>query len=175
MLQHGPGLIFSSRLGRVRIACGHVYFRLLFPISRILRVGSVKGFTGHILCLLAMAESMIEGLAAEWDAIESLRDDLRKGKALIAEVSEKQVDIKMPSKYSRLLLPMLNRMREAGKKLPGVEALRCEVRVIMQKNKRDPSEEDIQKYAWLLRKNCGFIKMKCRRQEVSNATCLNNR
>ncbi|OLP88430.1 hypothetical protein AK812_SmicGene30244 [Symbiodinium microadriaticum] len=108
---------------------------------------------------------MIEGLAAEWDAIESLRDDLRKGKALIAEVSEKQVDIKMPSKYSRLLLPMLNRMREAGKKLPGVEALRCEVRVIMQKNKRDPSEEDIQKYAWLLRKNCGFIKMKCRRQE----------
>ena len=122
-----------------------------------------------------MAESMIEGLAAEWDAIESLRDDLRKGKALIAEVSEKQVDIKMPSKYSRLLLPMLNRMREAGKKLPGVEALRCEVRVIMQKNKRDPSEEDIQKYAWLLRKNCGFIKMKCRRQEVSNATCLNNR
>lgn len=119
-----------------------------------------------------MAGCVLEGLAAEWDAIESLRDDLRKGKALIAEVSEKQVDINMPSKYNRLLLPILNRMRDAGKKLPSVEGLRCEVRLIMQKNKRDPTEDDIQKYAWLLRKNCGFIKMKCRRQEVSNAACL---
>ncbi|CAE7458794.1 unnamed protein product [Symbiodinium sp. CCMP2592] len=112
-----------------------------------------------------MAECSLDGLAAEWDAIESLREGLRRGQNLIVEVSEKQVDIKMPKKHKLLLLPILNRMREANKKLPSIEAFRCEVRLLMQLNKRDPTEEDIQKSAWLIRKNCGFIKMKCRRQE----------
>ena len=122
-----------------------------------------------------MAECSLDGLAGEWDAYETLRDDLRKGKSLIMEVSEKHVDINMPKKHKCLLLPILRRMREASKKLPSIEAFRCEVRLFMQLNKRDPTEDEVQKSAWLIRKNCGFIKMKCRRQEVSNAAWLNNR
>ncbi|CAE7515663.1 unnamed protein product [Symbiodinium necroappetens] len=113
-----------------------------------------------------MPECSLEGLASEWDSDESVREDLRLGKPLIAEVSEKQVDIQMPSKYNRLLLPVLARMRMAAKKLPSIDSFRSEIRAIMTKNKRDPSDEDVDKFSWLIRKNCGFVKMKCRRQEV---------
>ena len=126
-------------------------------------------FLGFRSSAVAMPECSLEGLASEWDSDESVREDLRLGKPLIAEVSEKQVDIQMPSKYNRLLLPVLARMRMAAKKLPSIDSFRSEIRAIMTKNKRDPSDEDVDKFSWLIRKNCGFVKMKCRRQEVSNA------
>eukprot|EP00439_Symbiodinium_sp_Y106_P057563 s286_g8.t1 len=116
-----------------------------------------------------MAGCSLQGLASEWDQQESLREDLRQGKPLIAEVSDKQVDIQMPSKFNGLLLPVLHRMRVASKKLPVIDDLRHEVRTLLKMNKRDPSDDEVDKFAWLIRKNLGFIKMKCRRQEVSNA------
>ncbi|CAE7621540.1 unnamed protein product [Symbiodinium sp. CCMP2592] len=113
-----------------------------------------------------MANCSLEGLASQWDQDEALREDLRQGKPLIAEVSEKQVDIHMPSRYNRLLLPVLHRMRDASKKLPGIDELRHEIRKVLKMNKRDPTDEEVDRFGWLIRKNLGFIKMKCRRQEV---------
>ena len=119
-----------------------------------------------------MAEHALKGLAEEWDATPAVRNELRSGKPLISEVSEKCVDIHMPSRYGAVLKPVLARMREAGKKLPPIEAFRCEVRAVLVMNKREPSDDEVHKAAWHLRKNCGFIKMKCRRQEVSTVSRL---
>ena len=101
----------------------------------------------------------LDGLAEEWDAVPSVREALRAGQSLIMEVSEKQVDLKTPSRYAAL------RMVQGGKRMPAIEDLRTQVRAVLTLNK--VSENDTEKFAWLIRKQLGFIKMKCRRREVS--------
>ena len=107
----------------------------------------------------------LDGLAEEWDAVPSVREALRAGQSLIMEVSEKQVDLKTPSRYAALLTPVLQRMVQGGKRMPAIEDLRTQVRAVLTLNK--VSENDTEKFAWLIRKQLGFIKMKCRRREVS--------
>ena len=118
-----------------------------------------------------MADSgpSVQGLASEWDGIPTVRDRLRGGRGLIEEVSCKNVDIQTPCAYSDVLLPILTRMRDAAKKLPGIDSLREQVTVLLEMNKREPEETLVQKSAWVLRKQCGFVKMKVRRMEVSIA------
>ena len=88
---------------------------------------------------------------------------------MIEEVSCKNVDIQTPCAYNDVLLPILTRMRDAAKKLPGIDSLREQVTVLLEMNKREPEETLVQKSAWILRKQCGFVKMKVRRMEVSIA------
>ena len=116
----------------------------------------------------ALAMTDVRGLAAAWDANPAVRESLRAKEALIKEVSEKNVDIKMASKHSALLAPILERMfGSAKKKVPSIEDLRAEVREVLTMNKHDPDATSIEKYAWHIRKNLGFVKLKCRRREVS--------
>ena len=118
--------------------------------------------------LMAKEETCnVDGLAAEWDTNEEIREMLRNGKALIAEVSEKQVDIQCAATYRIVLEPILVRMSQNKKKLPTVDGLKEEVSAVLELNKRDPAISDVVKFSWLLRKNLGFVKMKCRRREVS--------
>ena len=113
----------------------------------------------------------LTNLAQEWDGCDHIRDQLRSGKPLFAEVSDKQVDINCPSSYKYVLLPILTRMYQSPlKKLPAVDDLRNEVAAVLEMNKRDPDASDVVKTAWLIRKYLGFVKMKCRRQEVSIVT-----
>ena len=107
----------------------------------------------------------LEGLAEEWDGIPAVREALRAGKDLISEVSEKNVDLKTPSRYADLLTPVLHRMVKGGKRLPAIEDLRTQVRAVLTLNKA--CENDTEKFSWVIRKQLGFIKMKCRRREVS--------
>ncbi|CAE7247153.1 ANK3 [Symbiodinium sp. CCMP2592] len=112
----------------------------------------------------------IDGLGKEWEAIPDIRNSLREGKPLIHEVSEKQVDIKLPSKFKLLIKPILVRMHAADKKMPGVDPLRAEIKTVLDLTKRLSNEEsEIDKYTWLIRKQLTFIKAKCRRREVSTA------
>ncbi|CAE7810181.1 ANK3 [Symbiodinium sp. CCMP2456] len=117
-----------------------------------------------------MAGCSLDGLAVEWEATPEIRNSLREGKPLIHEVSEKQVDIQLPSKFSMLIRPILVRMNEANKKMPGVDALRVEIKSVLDLTKRLSNDEgEIDKYSWLIRKQLSFIKAKCRRREVSTA------
>ncbi|CAE7357481.1 unnamed protein product [Symbiodinium sp. CCMP2592] len=108
----------------------------------------------------------LEGLAAEWDGIPTIRDRLRAGRAIIEEVSSKNVDIQTPSAFSDVLVPILVRMRECAKQLPSIEAVREQVASLLEMNKRDPDETVVHKNSWLLKKQCVFVKMKVRRMEA---------
>ena len=120
-----------------------------------------------------MAGCSLAGLGREWEATPEIRDSLREGKPLIHEVSEKQVDIKLPSKFSAVIKPILVRMAAADKKMPGVDALRAEIQTVLDLTKRLSNDEgEIDKYTWLIRKQLTFIKAKCRRREVSIVPCL---
>lgn len=118
---------------------------------------------------MARASVSLEGLAAEWDGVPTIRDRLRAGRAVIEEVSSKNVDIQTPCAFADVLGPILVRMRESAKQLPSIEALREQVSAVLEMNKRDPEDLLVKKSAWLLKKQCVFVKMKARRMEVSIA------
>ena len=107
------------------------------------------------------------GMATLWDSIPSVRQRLRSGSHLIEEVSSKNVDIRTPSTYNDVLLPVMERMRETERKLPFIDDLKMEIKSLFELNKRDIDEGDLQKISWTIRKQCGFVKMKVRRMEVS--------
>ena len=110
----------------------------------------------------------LRGLAAAWDSTPSLRASLRANQPLIQEVSEKLVDIRMASKHAYLLIPVLERMvKGPKKKVPNIEQLRVEVREVLVMNKQEPDTTTVEKCAWHIRKNLGFVKLKTRRREVS--------
>ena len=119
-------------------------------------------------------ECTIDGMASIWDACPQIRERLRAGHPLISEVSDKCVDVKTPSTYHFVLEPLLEKMKDANKKLPSVDALRVEIAEVLTNNNRqhEATDPEVIKWAWLVRKQLVFIKMKCRRLEVSIVTRL---
>ena len=109
----------------------------------------------------------LQGLALEWDGLPSIREALRGGGVLCAEVSDKGVDLKTPSKYAHVLRPILSRMKDADKKLPSISDLRDQISEVLERNKREPTELEVDRFSWTIRKNLGFVKMKVRKLEVS--------
>ena len=113
----------------------------------------------------------ISDLASEWESKDSIREELRDGKLLIEDAPGKGSGLKTTAAYKDVLTPILVRMRDGSRKLPSIDALRAEITAVFELNKRDVDESDVDRVSWLVRKNLGFIKMKCRRQEVSIAAC----
>ena len=114
----------------------------------------------------------IEGIAEVWDSCQGIRDNLRAGMALLSEMSEKNVDMKTPIKYHEVIKPVLARMQQSAKKMPSVDDLREEITRLLELSKRDPEAAEVDKCCWLMRKQCGYIKMRCRRLEVSTVSLL---
>ena len=110
----------------------------------------------------------LTGLAATWDGVPAIRQRLRGGEPLFAQVSERNLDIRTPSAYVAVLKPILKIMRENNKKLPSIDGLREEVKHVYQLNQREIVSSDVDHVAWNLRKYAGFVKMKCRKQQPSN-------
>ena len=110
------------------------------------------------------------GLAATWDGLPEIRQRLRNGEALFSEVSERNFDIRTPSAYVAVMKPILTIMRENGKKLPSIDAVRDEVRAVYTLNKRELVAHDVDKVSWNLKKYAGFVKMKCRKGQPSTDT-----
>ena len=113
----------------------------------------------------------LEGLCHEWDSVDEIRDRLRDGEPLkVKDTSENVVGC---ASNSSLLVPILTRMTlMEGKPLPPIHPLRDQIDMLMCKNKRGETPEaatEIVNTSWTLKKMCGFIKMKTRREEVSTA------
>ena len=114
----------------------------------------------------------VSGVAAEWDQCDDLRTRLRIGEPMM-HPETRNVDVFGCRLNFSLLSPLVVRMACLDSKpLPPVEAMRTEIETLFVKNKRN-SPEDVElivKSAWRLKKLCGFVKMKTRRQEVSTVS-----
>lgn len=111
----------------------------------------------------------IAGISDEWDSAEDIRGRLRDGLPLCNP--EGMENVPECCAVSSVLIPVLTRMSVLDTKpLPGIDALRSEVETLLTKNKRGDSPEltqEVIKSAWRVKKLCGFVKMKARREEVS--------
>ena len=116
--------------------------------------------------------SFIDGLGQVWDADPEIRSLLRGGGQLFKPLSERNMDIKTPSKLHFVMKPLLEKMAENDKKVPGIDALREEVKLVYKLNHREVTSFDIDTASWNLRKYAGFVKMKCRKGLVSTDTCI---
>ena len=104
-------------------------------------------------------------MVSQWNSIQSIRTTLRAGGPLLEGDNP---DIKSSVANKPVLLPVLEWMASRpGQKLPEVDQVRTEIRVLYVQNKVDADACQVGKDGWLLRKYLGFIKMKVRRGEVS--------
>lgn len=117
----------------------------------------------------------VSGVHQEWDAADDIRGRMRDGETLMHPEC-KNDDVQGCCRNSSILLPLLTRMATVeGKPLPPVDALRLEIDQLLIKNKRGnvPEEtSDLIAASWRVKKLCGFVKMKARREEVSTASRL---
>ena len=109
----------------------------------------------------------IDGLANQWDQTPIIRDELRAGQALLDE--DVECTVKTCGESAHILMPIVVRMQLSEKKIPDIVPLREEVSKVYNMNKQPLSVEDpiVIKNGWMIRKMAGFVKMKCRRGEVS--------
>ena len=116
----------------------------------------------------------LERISEEWDSSELVRDRMRSSGYLMADSTTE--DIGCCVKEQVVLWPFLTRMSlTRTRPVPAVDALRSEVQAFFLLCKRPASKDDeaeVFRLSWRIRKLLGFIKMKVRRQEVSNAPCL---
>ena len=115
----------------------------------------------------------VTGLAQEWDSSEDIRSRLRDGHTFINPETENYT-VQGCCKNATILIPILTRMAVLEfRSLPPVEGLRDEIHELMTKNKRGNAPEqvgDIIKAAAKVKKLCGFVKMKSRREEPTTVT-----
>ena len=113
----------------------------------------------------------VKGLAKEWDADPVIRERLRAGKTFMHPEALQGIDIQTCIMNQEVLMPLLARMAvEDHKPICPVESTQDEVSLLLSLNKREAGDcIDVEKSTWHIRKLLGFIKMKCRRAEVSKA------
>ena len=117
--------------------------------------------------------SSCHGLAAEWDAIESIRLRMREpGTWLFIGDTSAEVTNKVAMSNQDFLLPMLLRLHKAGLKLPDIEGLRGVVKELYNLNGREPDESRVDDDAWACRKLLVHVKRKAQKKLVSLDTCL---
>lgn len=110
----------------------------------------------------------LTGLADDWDAVPVIRDSLRDGGRLLPESSE--CTVKTCGENAHVLSPILLRMAATSdKKVPDVGPLKVQLSELYTRNRLERSTEDVEviEDGWSIRKMVGFVKMKCRRSEVS--------
>ena len=115
----------------------------------------------------------IADVHVEWDADLSIRGRLRDGGTFLNDTKDKSEDIPTCIKNAEILVPLLSRMSELDKRpVPAVDDLREEICKALTLSKRS-SQEDVSMVvdsAAHIKKLCGFVKMKCRRNEPSSVT-----
>lgn len=116
----------------------------------------------------------VQGLASEWDQIESIRERLRGGKTL--GVLPKGVTIKTDATIaeavanSDVLIPCLHRLLPAQLKLPEINPLRDVIQEAYTLNQRDVTIDVIDDDSWQLKKLIRFVKRKAKRGDPSTAS-----
>ena len=118
----------------------------------------------------------VDGLATEWDQAEDIRQRLRDNGLLIHPETKDKIVVKTTSLNNTVLIPILHRMArlDLGKAAPSpaVEDLREEVKALMDMHKRQTDFKTIDDMAWTVRKFVAFLKLKIRKTDVSQETCL---
>ena len=117
----------------------------------------------------------VNGLAKEWDEDPVIRSRLRSGQSFLHPDGNAGEDIHTCVLNQEVVFPLLARMAvHSHRPICPVEATQDEITTLLALNKREPDGViDVEKSAWQIRKLLGFIKMKCRRHEVSKAGLLN--
>ena len=110
----------------------------------------------------------------EWDGDADLRQRLLDGGSVMAPGPCCE-DISTCLKNRALLAPILTKMAShESRKVPPIDSLVDEILRLLGRAKRGPETENqsdvISKSSSAIKKLCGFVKMKCRRREVSTVT-----
>ena len=108
----------------------------------------------------------------EWDGDADLRQRLLDGGGVMASGPCCE-DISTCLKNRALLAPLLTRMAShESRKVPPIETLVDEIVRLLGRAKRghENQSDNISKSCSAIKKLCGFVKMKCRRREVSTVT-----
>ena len=116
----------------------------------------------------------IADIHLEWDGDADLRQRLLDGGSVMAPGPCCE-DISTCLKNRALLAPILTRMAShESRKVPPIDSLVDEVVLLLGRAKRGPEmdkqSDAISKTSSAIKKLCGFVKMKCRRREVSTVT-----
>lgn len=118
----------------------------------------------------------ITDVAKQWDQCPVVRDRLRETKMVINGPACQ--DISTCVCFRGILVPLLERMALLEHRpVPNIDPLKEEVLSLFQMHKLATDtalidDDNLAKTAWAIRKLCGFVKSKVRRQEVSTATRL---
>ena len=157
--------------GLICIAFGFQWVRVIYSLRcGAMATGGSSTSLGSSLESGGSESCDISGMAEIWDAVPQIRTRLRDGHPLFGEVSDRNLDIKTPSKLSFVMKPLLERMREHCRKLPSIDALRDEVKALYTLCRVEYNAIDAEASSWSLRKHAGFIKMKVRKEQVSIAS-----
>lgn len=113
----------------------------------------------------------IHDIHLEWDSDAELRQRLLDGGSVMAPGPCCE-DISTCLKNRALLGPILFRMAShESRKVPPIDTLLEEIQRLLSRAKRAEIDgELVSKSASAIKKLCGFVKMKCRRREVSTVT-----
>ena len=113
----------------------------------------------------------VAGLAAAWEADESVRDRLRVDRKMCAHpTSQRWCE---PSRVnavnnSNVLLPALQRLKETDEwKLPYLEQLQVEIGLLFEKVAVPVDDKTVYTSSVEVKKLLGFVKRRAKRQEVT--------
>ena len=107
-----------------------------------------------------------DGLASKWEGFEGLRNAMRAGSPLVSG-SLGDFTVARVVQNIELLVPVLARSVACKHKRPEVEELREQISVFLNLCQRKTADNDVDDWAWELRKMLTFVKRKVQREEVS--------
>lgn len=115
-----------------------------------------------------------DGLAAAWEAEQSVRERIRNGEKFVAPVNDQNLDAcnKLAIRNCDLMTPVLVRMTACSLKLPDIDPLRGAVKTLYLMASREVSESHIDDEAWAIRHLAGFVKRKTQKKLVSLDSCF---
>ncbi|OLQ08536.1 hypothetical protein AK812_SmicGene7937 [Symbiodinium microadriaticum] len=110
-----------------------------------------------------------EGLAAAWEAEQSVRERIRNGENFITAVTDQNLDAcnKLAVANCDISAPVLVRMTACALKLPDIDPLRGSVKALYLMASREVSDSLVDDEAWAIRHMAGFVKRKTQKKLVS--------
>lgn len=114
----------------------------------------------------------VEGLWQEWDALDTIRADIRAGKFLTRPIDGKDSTLAQCTQHSEVLKPCLVRMMGCNLKLPDIEPMRSAVETFYQQSSKEVPTARVDDDAWEIRKMLRLVKRKASRGDVSLDACF---
>ena len=112
----------------------------------------------------------LDGLADTWERVDTIREYLRQQDAyLFSEEMQESVKQAVVPHIKAVLMPLAERMaRTEGAPQPLIDPLKDEILRLYRRCGAGPTDAQVHTDAWYMRKLLAFLKMKCRKKQVSN-------